>query len=632
MCVAMSDSLSSLNDPDLLKRFCKTQCEAAFGELVERYGKLVMGVCLRVLKNRHDAEDAFQATFLVLAEKAGKIKTRDRRSLPSWLCGVAYRLSMNLARKHHRKDLALTAEPVAARDQFSDLEQRFDEQAVDEELHALPGKYRDVLVRFYFLGQTSRQIAEALGITQGAADGRIKRGRQELRVRLAKRGVALGALTVMALSTQTASATVAPAIAQSVVQAAAAQSTAGLLSPSVVKLAGTELMKTSSMSLPAVVVVAVSVLLAAGTFGLNGVLAQPTAGLMIDTKSADAEAGSAPAVVVGQQKASGQNDPRGSSKTYGLDASINRESLATLLKSVRPKAPIKLGADGVFTLPDGFPQELLEKVLLRLNVPLRVQSMSDTYVPGNVTGEELTRSIVQNVDGVFPRFDGSRLTVQGATEKAAKFIAKADPAARRVASFQLVKAICPAVTDQNGKVLGVLSPKVQLPPRRGAGPVIGMNITKIVTKKGEEPPTDEELMKIGGQQSLAKVSLRPPRQATAKLSVNARSVVIKWTEKAIKTLDPSTDIGGRTVYAVDQLKFSTPSGAKVSVDEARKSLDGKTSLAILEDWETVLPASYLKSLKPSTLVITLPPREVRPRKATTPRSGKAVGSEQARGQ
>ena len=278
MCVAMSDSLSSLNDPDLLKRFCKTRCETAFGELVERYGKLVMSVCLRVLKNQHDAEDAFQATFLVLAEKAGKIKTRDRRSLPSWLCSVAYRLSMNLARKHHRKDLALTAEPVAARDQFSDLEQRFDEQAMDEELQSLPPKYRDVLVRFYFLGQTSRQIAEALEITQGAADGRIKRGRQELRVRLAKRGVALGALTVMALSAQTASAAVAPTLVESTVTAAVAKGSVGLFSTSVVKLAGTELMKATSFVKSSLAVCALIVVAGVCTFGLNAAFARSVSG------------------------------------------------------------------------------------------------------------------------------------------------------------------------------------------------------------------------------------------------------------------------------------------------------------------------------------------------------------------
>jgi hypothetical protein len=181
---------------------------------------------------------------------------------------------MNLARKHHRKDLALTAEPVAARDQFSDLEQRFDEQAMDEELHALPVKYRDVLVRFYFLGQTSRQIAEALGITQGTADGRIKRGRQELRVRLAKRGVALGAISVVVFSAQTASAAVAPALVQSTVAAAVAKGSVGLCSPSVVGLAGTELMKTSSLMSSVAVASAAVVLLGLGVFGANAVFAR----------------------------------------------------------------------------------------------------------------------------------------------------------------------------------------------------------------------------------------------------------------------------------------------------------------------------------------------------------------------
>ena len=140
----MSESLSSQSDADLLKRFSKTRCELAFEELVDRYGRLVMSISSRALQNQHDAEDVFQATFLVLAKNASKI--RKRESLPSWLSGVAYRLSMKLALKRHRKDLALNAEPQAARDHFADLERRFDEQAMDEELQSLPSKYRDVLV------------------------------------------------------------------------------------------------------------------------------------------------------------------------------------------------------------------------------------------------------------------------------------------------------------------------------------------------------------------------------------------------------------------------------------------------------------------------------------------------------
>ena len=272
----MSESLSSQSDADLLKRFSKTRCELAFEELVDRYGRLVMSISSRALQNQHDAEDVFQATFLVLAKNASKI--RKRESLPSWLSGVAYRLSMKLALKRHRKDLALNAEPQAARDHFADLERRFDEQAMDEELQSLPSKYRDVLVRFYFLGQTSRQIAEALGITQGAADGRIKRGRQELRVRLAKRGVALGAFSVMALSAKTASASVAPALAKSAVAAAVAKSSVGAVTPAAMNLAGSELMRTSSMISSVAATCAVVVVLGLGAFGLNLSVATAMAG------------------------------------------------------------------------------------------------------------------------------------------------------------------------------------------------------------------------------------------------------------------------------------------------------------------------------------------------------------------
>ena len=140
---------------------------------------------------------------------------------------------------------------------------------MDEELHALPPKYRDALILFYLDGQSSRQVAESLGITQGVADGRIKRGRQELRLRLARRGVCLGgAMTVAFLSAQKASAAVAPTLVQSTVQSALTKSAAGLCSP-IAELAGTELMKTASILKPCLAVCAAAVLCGVSVFGVN---------------------------------------------------------------------------------------------------------------------------------------------------------------------------------------------------------------------------------------------------------------------------------------------------------------------------------------------------------------------------
>lgn len=270
----MSDSISSTPDNRLLKQFARTRDEALFEELVRRHGRLVMSVCLRVLGNKHDAEDAFQATFLVLAQKCRKIKKRE--ALPSWLCGVAYRLSMNLARKHHRKDVALASEPMSSNDQFSDLEQRFDQQVIDEELHSLPAKYRDALILHYLDGQSSREIAESLGTSQGTIDGRIKRGRQELRVRLAKRGVAFAsAIAAVHIGSQSAAAAVAPSLVASTVAAAAQP--LGLCSRSIVELAGTELMKASLLK-PGLAMCAAVALLGVTTLGLNAAVARATTG------------------------------------------------------------------------------------------------------------------------------------------------------------------------------------------------------------------------------------------------------------------------------------------------------------------------------------------------------------------
>jgi RNA polymerase sigma factor (sigma-70 family) len=177
-------------DGQLLEQFATTRDERAFEELLARHGPMVYSVCRRVLDNDHDAADAYQATFLVLARKAGSI--RKRGSVGSWLYGVAYRV----ARKSRtRGDRLLTLEepvnPMCDADPTTPAVWNDLRGVLDDELNRLPAKYRDPLVLCYLEGQTHEQAAKSLGWPSGTMSRRVGRGLEWLRERLVRRGVTM---------------------------------------------------------------------------------------------------------------------------------------------------------------------------------------------------------------------------------------------------------------------------------------------------------------------------------------------------------------------------------------------------------------------------------------------------------
>jgi RNA polymerase sigma factor (sigma-70 family) len=255
-------------DAQLLQCFLADRDEAAFRALVERHGRMVLGLCRRVLPQRQDAEDAFQATFLVLATKAASI--RKGTALPSWLYGVAYRVARNSRRQATRRRLherragkAEQAEP--------NLEVAWHElQAVlAEEVGRLPEKYRAVFVLCCLEGHSKREAAQRLGWKEGTASARLAEARKRLQQRLARRGLTpMLALCAGALEAPDATA-VAPALAQATVRAAlgvaARTATAGLVPARVAALVDgvTRTMFASKAKLLALLVLALGVLAAA---------------------------------------------------------------------------------------------------------------------------------------------------------------------------------------------------------------------------------------------------------------------------------------------------------------------------------------------------------------------------------
>lgn len=174
-------------DPELLRRFAAGRDEAAFADLVARHGPLVLDVCRAVLGNHADADDAFQATFLLLARNAGTI--RRPPSLAAWLHGVAHRVALKArataARRRDREARLPAPEVAAVPADPSWAEVR---AAVHEELAALGERYRAVLVLCYLDGLTHDRAAEALGLSAAAVKKRLERGRAMLRAALSRRG------------------------------------------------------------------------------------------------------------------------------------------------------------------------------------------------------------------------------------------------------------------------------------------------------------------------------------------------------------------------------------------------------------------------------------------------------------
>jgi RNA polymerase sigma factor (sigma-70 family) len=256
-----------LTDGQLLERFATRDGEAAemaFAALVERHGPMVLRTCRSVLHDPHAAEDAFQATFLVLVQKARGLWVRD--SLGPWLHQVACRVSSCArAEAARRRRIESRARPPEAR---SAIEAGPDDLGgvLHEELGRLPEKYRAAVVLCCLEGLTVDQAARRLGWPLGTVQSRLARGRQRLRERLTGRGLApsAGALAA-ALAAEEARAEVPIALAEATARAgihlAAGRAAAGAVPAAVLTLTEGVL---RTMSLTRLKVAAIAILIGFG--------------------------------------------------------------------------------------------------------------------------------------------------------------------------------------------------------------------------------------------------------------------------------------------------------------------------------------------------------------------------------
>jgi RNA polymerase sigma factor (sigma-70 family) len=233
-----SGSFTGLTDAQLLSRFAgggMDTADAAFRELIDRHGPMVLGVCRQILRSPQDADDAFQATFLVLVRKAGSIRVGD--SLAPWLYGVAYRTAhrARATAARHRTD---PVDPMTvAVDSSPEVGFGLDVRPLlHEELARLPGKYREPIVLCHLEGKTHEEAARLLSWPVGTVSGRLSRGRQPLKARLERRGVEAPPALLAARWLTDAQAALPPSLVEGTLAAAAHCAAAAAISTSVQSL------------------------------------------------------------------------------------------------------------------------------------------------------------------------------------------------------------------------------------------------------------------------------------------------------------------------------------------------------------------------------------------------------------
>ena len=221
-----SGAVGGLSDAALLNRFLAAageEAEDAFATVVQRHGPMVLGVCRRILGDPDDADDAFQATFLVLARKARAIAHREL--LANWLYGVAVRTCRELKTlKARRLEREGRVKVMARPEANAEPEDQLDElrAALDEELGRLPDSFRATVVLCDLLGKTHQEAARTLGLPVGTVSSRLVRARDKLRKRLVCRGLSLSAGTIAAFCAGEVSAhSISPVLVTSTARAAA---------------------------------------------------------------------------------------------------------------------------------------------------------------------------------------------------------------------------------------------------------------------------------------------------------------------------------------------------------------------------------------------------------------------------
>lgn len=254
-------------DGELLSRFVQHRDQEAFAGLVNRYGGMVLAICQRVLRSPQDAEDAFQAAFLILARKAATLEGTG--TLAGWLHAVALNAARDARRRARRlqereRQVDNMPEPIHAPESADGIK-----ELLDEELGKLPARYRTPLVLCCLLDRTQEEAAHELGYSRDTVRRRVEQGRELLRQRLVRHGLVLSSsLFATALMQQASPAAVPAALASTTVNLACQATAACVPSPSVASLLDQGVRHMYFAKVKALVAVAVALLVLGGGAGI----------------------------------------------------------------------------------------------------------------------------------------------------------------------------------------------------------------------------------------------------------------------------------------------------------------------------------------------------------------------------
>ncbi len=277
-CKLAAHQPSEVSDEQLLHAFTSCRDESAFAALMHRHGPMVLRVCRRVLGHEQDAEDAFQATFLVLACNA--VALRNKTTLASFLHGIAYRTAMKAKQTTARRrkyEKQTPSRPSA--DPADELSWREVQAILDEEIARLPETYRSVFVLCHLEGLSREETAQRLGLKEGTVSSRLTTARKRLGQQLGRRGVELSAvLAAMGLSAQSASTLPVELMAATIKAAlalAAGEKLAGIVSASVGQLvkSATAAIAVNKAKIAVVLLLTASMLAGASAWAYRGLAA-----------------------------------------------------------------------------------------------------------------------------------------------------------------------------------------------------------------------------------------------------------------------------------------------------------------------------------------------------------------------
>jgi RNA polymerase sigma factor (sigma-70 family) len=577
-----TQSLAAENDRALLEAFAHNGDEEAFAEIVRRHGPLVLGVCRRILGNVQDAEDAFQATFLVLARKAESVAWRE--SIKNWLHGVACRIAMKARTKAHKrrqKDITAAAQqPTAVTPAEAWNELR---PLLDQELQQLPARYREVLILCYLEGKTRDEAAELLGQSPGSVKGCLERGRELLRTRLSKRGLALSAALAAGLLSEATASALTPALQSATVNAASQFVFGSALSSPAVYLAQGALHAMLIAKIKTIAFAMMFVFAATGAFwSANQLGGDGTAPIGVTQ------------VARGQDVPREQREKKKSADFFGLIKAID----------------LKVGTLTVQSLRDGDTNDVkfnLERTDLKVESMLGQALKLDDLMPGlrvhlQLKDQDITSLTVENptVPAFITSIDADKRTIAARAERMnAEYRVAADAKftingkAVRLPQVPLEQRVMLTLTFDKKTVLAVTANKIRqdVPaPREGAkdpvrerapqgieGTIIEINPTtsslSLLTGRNDNPAiqnitvTKEQKIKVQFDDRIVAeipfAQLTKPLSATVTLADDKKTVtsvtvaapmmrgVLKSIDTAAKKLVVITDGREEKTFAVE---------------------------------------------------------------------------------